>query len=123
MEHVLKDLTVWNGDRGQTYFYQSELPYDVTHAQFGAPGYAGYRVADNVSAHHGYGVGVYHFFRDDAVKVPMAIVAPQAAATFVSPLTVYLNGLGWVGHVYNDQGAATYDAGEHQAYVCTSAER
>ena len=29
VEHTLEDLTVWNGEGGQVYFYQSELPYDV----------------------------------------------------------------------------------------------
>ena len=29
-EHTLEDLTVWRGDKGATYFYQSELPYDVS---------------------------------------------------------------------------------------------
>ena len=27
-EHSLGDLVQWNGDNGETYFYQSELPYD-----------------------------------------------------------------------------------------------
>ena len=29
VEHTLEDLTVWNGEGGQVFFYQSELPYDV----------------------------------------------------------------------------------------------
>jgi hypothetical protein len=37
----LKDLTVWSGENGRTYFYQSELPYCVSQAEFGAPGYTG----------------------------------------------------------------------------------
>lgn len=45
VEHTLKDLTVWNGERGRTYFYQSELPYGVTQAQFGDPGCAQARQA------------------------------------------------------------------------------
>eukprot|EP00966_Prymnesium_polylepis_P007919 182407-Prymnesium_polylepis.1 len=31
VEHTEEDLTLLNGERGQTYFYQSELPYGVTH--------------------------------------------------------------------------------------------
>lgn len=42
-EHSLQDLVQWGGDRGRTYFYQSELPYTVDQAQFGAPGYCGYK--------------------------------------------------------------------------------
>ena len=28
-EHTLKDVVLWNGDHGATFFFQSELPYDV----------------------------------------------------------------------------------------------
>ena len=41
VEHAEQDLTVWNGERGRTYFYQSELPYGVTQADYGDKGYAG----------------------------------------------------------------------------------
>lgn len=30
VEHTLGDLTQWYGNDGEVYFYQSELPYDVT---------------------------------------------------------------------------------------------
>ena len=29
-EHALGDLLVWNGNGGKAYFFQSEMPYDVT---------------------------------------------------------------------------------------------
>jgi hypothetical protein len=35
VEHTLGDLLDWQGERGRTYFYQSELPYDVTQANYG----------------------------------------------------------------------------------------
>ena len=79
VEHAEKDLTLWNGERGRTYFYQSELPYGVTQAQYGDKGYAGYRVADGVTAHGGWGVGVYSFFRDHNVTVTSGIVAPKVS--------------------------------------------
>lgn len=28
-EHTLKNLLEWNGNNGQTFFFQSEFPYDV----------------------------------------------------------------------------------------------
>lgn len=34
-EHTLEDLVVWNGNWGQTVFYQSEFPYDVTDQNYG----------------------------------------------------------------------------------------
>lgn len=51
VEHTLGDLTQWSGEAGETYFYQSELPYDVTQQNFGAPGYVGYRVNSTVTSH------------------------------------------------------------------------
>ena len=117
VEHTLADLTVWNGEQGQTFFYQSELPYDVTHADFGAKGFVGYRVAPHVQVHAAYGVGVYHYFRDYAVEVASAIVAP-GAAFFANAFAVYLNGKGTITHVLNGQGSTTSAGGAHQAYVC-----
>lgn len=108
VEHTLQDLTVWNGEGGRTYFYQSELPYCVTQAQFGTPGYAGYRVSPNVRTHGAWGVGVYSFFRDYNVTTESGIVAPAfLEASFVAPLTVYLNGNGGLNHVINDKGGAS----------------
>mmetsp|Transcript_91663 Transcript_91663/g.258289 ORF Transcript_91663/g.258289 Transcript_91663/m.258289 type:complete len:407 (-) Transcript_91663:570-1790(-) len=48
VEHTLGDLVQWSGNRGRTFFYQSELPYDVTQA-YGDAGYVGYRVNDSVA--------------------------------------------------------------------------
>jgi len=118
-EHTLKDLSLWNGERGATYFYQSELPYDVTQAQYGDPGYAGYRVASHVQSHVAYGVGVYSFFRDHNVTVRSGIVAPPALEpSFVAPLSIFLNGHGEIKHVINDKGGASTAAGKHVNYVC-----
>jgi hypothetical protein len=122
-EHTLKDLTLWNGERGSTYFYQSELPYGVTQAEFGDPGYAGYRVAKNVTQHQGWGVGVYSFFRDHNVTAKSGIVCPPALEkSFVNPLSVFLNGHGGIQHVINDKGgASTEGAGAGKTavnYVC-----
>jgi len=106
VEHTIEDLVQWNGERGATYFMQSELPYDVD-TSFGTNGYTGYRVADDVKEHTAYGIGIYHFFRDYKVTVESAISVPSSLMpNFYSPLTVYLNGLGAVNHVINEYGAA-----------------
>eukprot|EP00931_Biecheleriopsis_adriatica_P061972 TRINITY_DN372_c0_g1_i1.p1 TRINITY_DN372_c0_g1~~TRINITY_DN372_c0_g1_i1.p1 ORF type:complete len:777 (+),score=117.95 TRINITY_DN372_c0_g1_i1:43-2331(+) len=108
VEHTLKDLTQWNGERGATYFYQSELPYDVTQADYGDKGYTGYRVASNVASHSAYAVGVYHYFRDHVVTVDSGIVAPtHLEDSFVFPLSVFLNGRGFVRNIINDKGKST----------------
>lgn len=45
-EHNLGNLVEWNGNNGKVFFYQSEIPYDVTQANFGDMGYAGFVVGD-----------------------------------------------------------------------------
>ena len=125
VEHTLNDLVQWNGNNGETHFFQAELPYDVTQANWGDMGYVGYRVNDTVTEHKGYGVGVYHFFRDDAVTTETGISTPAALeSSFVAPFGVFLNGLGTVDHIINEEGDATSpteptsDAGAHVVWVC-----
>jgi hypothetical protein len=104
VEHTLGDLLDWQGERGRTYFYQSELPYDVTQANYGDKGYAGYKVAPSVQAHAAWGAGVYSFMRDFNVSVKAGIVTPAAVeSSFVHPFTVFLNGGGTIEHVINDK--------------------
>lgn len=107
VEHTLKDLVQWSGENGETYFYQSELPYDVTQ-EYGDAGYVGYRVNETVRRHFAVGVGVYHFFRDHDVTVRRGIAVPAwLANSFKSPLSVYLSGRGRMLHVLNDEGGQT----------------
>eukprot|EP00913_Durusdinium_trenchii_P004726 g4389.t1 len=73
VEHTLSDMTLWEGEDGATYFYQSELPYDAEEAFRGC----GYRVGEAVQRHRATGVGVYAYFRDHDVTVPFAIQAPD----------------------------------------------
>jgi len=125
-EHTLKDIVQWNADGGRVYFFQSELPYDVNQ-DFADNGYCGYRVADHVKTHIAYGVGVYHFFRDYPVVVPSGIKAPvDLEDSFVSPFGVYLNGLGRVNHVLNENGAATFHtpgtSGAQVTWLCPAVE-
>jgi len=105
VEHHLHDLVVWNGERGKTYFYQSELPYDVTQDNFGTPGYVGYRVAPNVQTHNTWGAGVYSFFRDNTVTtVDGFITGTGNGISMVAPFTKFLSGNGQISHVLNGKG-------------------
>ena len=114
VEHFQKYQTVWNGNGGTTYFYQSELPYDVPNAASWSPdgttnGYASYYVADNVTTHSAYSIGVYSYLRDAAVTLDSAIVCPQTAGMdFNHLVTVYLTGYQNTGitHIINGQGGA-----------------
>lgn len=107
VEHTLQDLVQWNGERGATYFFQAEMPYDVS-TDYGDMGYVGYRVGKDVTEHSGYGVGVYHFFRDAPVVAATGISAPeQLESSFVNPLSVRLDGIGTMTHVINGKGNYT----------------
>ena len=79
-EHHEQYQTLWNGNGGRVYFYQSEMPYDVPNQSSWMSGttngYASYKVADTVTSHEAWGVGVYCYFRDAAVKANSAIEAP-----------------------------------------------
>ena len=100
-----------DGRARRVYFYQSELPYDVDQ-KYGDSGYAGYRVGDGVASHDAWGVGVYHFFRDNEVTVPSGIVVPDALVDRIrSPLSVYLSGEGTMTHIINDKGNWTSSKG------------
>ncbi len=62
VEHHQQFQVLWNGERGRTYFYQSEIPYDPPdQASFtsapGVKGWASYKVADKVKEHRGVGSG------------------------------------------------------------------
>lgn len=80
-EHFQKYQTLWNGEGGRVYFYQCETPYDapsqeVFMSENGTrPGYAAYKVADNVRSHQAYGIGIYDVLHHDicfknSIEVP-----------------------------------------------------
>jgi len=103
-EHALHDQVQWNGERGRCYFLQVELAYDVDQS-FADNKYTGYRVANNVQDHLAFGVGIYHYFRDNAVTIDTGVVVPTHLETsFISPFGVYLNGSGVMRHLINDKG-------------------
>lgn len=112
VEHFLKYQTVFNGNGCTTYFYQSELPYDVPDAASWSPdgttnGYASYYVADGVTTHAAYGLGVYSFLRDAAVSLDNAIVCPQTdGVNFRHMVTVWLSGNAQtsIGSIINGAG-------------------
>jgi hypothetical protein len=111
VEHYQENQTIWNGERGRTIFYQSEIPYDPpTQAAFmdgNRLGYASYRVADHVTSHEAIGLGVYSFFNQGQdIRVESGIQAPTAAGVrFRSMTSVFLNGSGGINHVINETGA------------------
>ncbi|TVY07487.1 Ig-like domain-containing protein [Paenibacillus cremeus] len=112
-EHHEQYQTLWNGNGGRVYFYQSEIPYDVPSqsawmSSGGAVnGFASYKVADSVTTHEAYGIGVYSFFRDADVKLESAIEAPDTPGVKIHhATTVYLSGYGEITHIANKTGTA-----------------
>jgi len=119
-EHTLQDLVQWNGDNGQVYFYQSELPYDVTEANFGQPGYTGFHVSSSVNTFAGYGIGIYCYFRDYSVTTNSGIISNSSSSgvKFHNALTWFITGQGQITHVLNNQGN-TVNGGGQKSYVCS----
>lgn len=90
VEHQQQYQTIWNGNGGRLYFYQSELPYDPPGQDAwkhgNVNGYASYKVADTVKTHEAWGVGVYSVIRGGTV-CDNAIEAPEGPGIKMNHLT------------------------------------
>jgi hypothetical protein len=116
VEHHQQYQTIWNGNGGQVYFYQSEMPYDPPNQAAWmngtGNGYASYKVGNAVTSHTGLGLGVYSAFRN-VITADDGFEAPTAAGVSLHHLvTVWLNstpGSG-ISHVLNTTGNAVGSA-------------
>lgn len=113
VEHTEQYQVLWNGNGGRVYFYQSEIPYDppdqasYTSAP-GTNGWASYKVADNVTSHEAWGLGIYSVFRRPNVVLDRAIEAPNKPnVKFHDMITVCLANNGAIENVINNVGGAT----------------
>lgn len=110
VEHYQKFQTVWNGERGRTIFYQSELPYDPpSQAAWSSPqgpGWASYKVAPSVREHEDWGLGVYSFFNQGVdIRAQRAIEVPRRPGVRLHDMiTVFLNGKGGIERTVNEVG-------------------
>lgn len=120
VEHFEGYQTLWNGNGGRVYFYQSEIPYDVpsqnawTHD--GVKGYSSYKVADAVTSHDARGLGVYSVFNNPVV-LENAIETPSSAGVKMQHMiTVFLGSTGGaaINHIINGTGG-TVNNGNMQA--------
>ena len=96
-EHFQEYQTIWNGEKGSVYFYQSEMPYDPPTADAWkhgkTNGYASYKVADQVKAHKAWGLGIYNVFYNAPVIVDQAIETPSALENNIHHKMIFwLNG-------------------------------
>jgi len=111
VEHHEKNQVVWNGQGGETIFFQTELPYDVPSQSAwidnGVDGYAGYAVSSSVTSHHAIGLGVYSLFKAAPIVETSAITVPNVTGVLVTDaMTWQIGGNGSITHIVNDVGAA-----------------
>lgn len=111
VEHGQEYQTIWNGERGRVYFYQSEMPYDPPSPEVwmngSTRGFASYKVADHVQDHQATGLGVYCVFWAAPIIADRAIEAPDhAGIRLANMIAVRLNGKpeSGIARVLNERG-------------------
>jgi hypothetical protein len=118
VEHTQKHQTIWQGERGRVFFYQSEMPYDPpSQDAWRSPtgdGYASYKIGNDVKIHEAWGLGVYHVFFKAPVVAVNAIETPESPDINLHHLLTFRLGGGKPGsgirHVVNGQGGETIQA-------------
>lgn len=111
VEHFQEYNTIWNGERGQVYLYQNELPYDPpTQADWttddGTLGWAAYKVADHVEEHLLWGAGAYVFNRNNPdIVTENGYEVPETPGVQLNHImTNNLSGPGVMNHIVNGCG-------------------
>jgi hypothetical protein len=113
VEHHQQFQVLWNGNAGRTYFYQSEIPYDPPDqpsftSATRTNGWASYKVADTVTSHEAWGLGIYSVFKKPDVVLSRAIEVPaNPNVRFHDMITVALGKLGEISNVINSTGGPT----------------
>jgi fibronectin type 3 domain-containing protein len=129
VEHYEAAQVQWNGQGGETIFYQSEMPYDVPSQSAwmdgSIDGYASYNVSPTVTTHQAYGLGVYSYFNQGVdIIANSGILAPVAdGVTITNSVSVFLAGSGQIN--YNiasdsatpDNAGTTADSASYISYV------
>ncbi|QPP11026.1 coagulation factor 5/8 type domain-containing protein [Streptomyces bathyalis] len=109
-EHYKKYQVIWNGERGRTYFFQNEMPYDPPDQDSwmngDTRGFAAYKVDGSVTDHQAFGLGSYCFFNvNKSVVADRSFEVPQAEGVKLLHMTsVSLGGTGTIEHVVNNTG-------------------
>lgn len=81
-EHFQEYQTLWNGEYGETYFFQCETPYDAPDqgsymSENGTrDGYAAYKVADSVDHHYATAFGIYDVLVRE-IRIENSVEVPQ----------------------------------------------
>jgi len=104
VEHFQGYQTLWNGDEGSVYLYQSELPYspdETWSSAQGVRGYASYKVARSVTTHLGWALGIYQVFGTGSQRAVEAPVSPDVQFERVMTTSIVS---GPLNRVINDAG-------------------
>lgn len=119
VEHFKKYQTVWNGDNGQVFMYQSELPYDVPDQKEWmshngkTDGFASFKLDDSVNHFEAWGLGIYSYHRDAVVDAECAMEIPDKDTIKIHNIcTVMLNGNPGISHVINHSGKSVERASD-----------
>jgi hypothetical protein len=113
VEHFQQYQVLWNANGGRVYFYQSEIPYDppsqaVWRSASNVNGWASYKIADSVTDHEAFGLGIYAVFSNAGVTLTRAIEVPNTPNVKLHHMiTVNISNNGGISNVINDRGGAT----------------
>src|SRR6185503_9652191 len=111
-EHFQGYQTVWNGNGGKVYFYQSEMPYDPPAQKDwrhgNVKGYASYKVADSVISHDARGLGVYCVFKKDVWSENAVEASTKEGVKLQHIVTLRFGGAkdSGIAHILNGTGGA-----------------
>jgi len=115
-EHYQEYEVLWLGERGRTYFFQNEPPYDAPNqaswsSQGGrVDGYAAFKVANAVKEHHSIGMGSYAVFtgNNGIVNKKNGFELPNSPnVKFEKMITTRFAGQGNILTVVNGIGGST----------------
>ena len=81
VEHFEDHQTVWNGENGNTYFYQSEFPYQADDTSWAQANRSSYYLNTNVKTHNAKGLGIYLFLQKSPINVNSAIESPAISSS------------------------------------------
>ena len=115
-EHFQGYQTLWKGEYGSTYFYQSEIPYHPPSVEVwndeGKQGYASYKVANKVKNHEAFGLGIYSFFSGEStvlnkVRLENAMEVPNNSGIEILHISTFAGLNGGINHAINGLGPST----------------
>jgi len=116
VEHYQEYEVLWLGERGRTFFFQNEPPYDAPNqaswsSQGGrVDGYAAFKVANSVKEHHTIGMGSYAVFTgtDGNVNKKNGFEIPNSPNVKLEKMCITrFAGSGNIQNVINGTGGST----------------